>query len=95
MAVVSLSRHGMGAEPRRRPARRCLRQPGVLDQFAGLGVGGIGAGIAKEHERLATYLIDGVVAGSVLDRDVRHARGQVAHVLDACALPFMSDMSAA
>ena len=52
--------------------------------LAGLGVDSIGTGTAKEHERLSTDLVDGFVAGCELEGDVRHARSQLVHVLDAC-----------
>lgn len=50
--------------------------------FASTGVGGIWSGTAKEHERLATHLVYGVVTSSVVDRDMRQAHSQAVHIRD-------------
>lgn len=70
-----------------RPLVRLGRYPEHDDvevPIAGLRVGGVGSGIAKEHERLVTYLVDGILTGSVFDRDMRHAKSKIVHVVETC-----------
>ena len=53
----------------------------VVVPLAGVRVEGVGARVAEEHERLAAHLVDRVALPAALDGDVRHAPGQVVHVL--------------
>ena len=50
--------------------------------LAGLRVDRVRAGVAEEDERLAAHLVDRLVRGSGVNRDVRHREGELVHVLD-------------
>src|SRR5215472_5820757 len=47
-----------------------------------LGINGIWPRVAEEDERLATHLVDRVVAGPGIDSDMRHRQRKLVHVLD-------------
>ena len=55
----------------------------VLVPLARVGINGVGAGVSKEYEGLAAYLIDGVVTSAGVDSDVRQRDRQFVNVLDA------------
>src|SRR5829696_3800875 len=48
----------------------------------GLGVRGVGPGVAEEYERLSADLVDLVATASLVDRDVGHPQRQLVDVLD-------------
>jgi hypothetical protein len=50
--------------------------------FPGVGVDRVRPGSAEEDEGLPAHLVDRIVAGPVLDGDIRHVQSQQVHVLD-------------